>query len=328
MLSLEPLDRSFADRPRFMRPVLVAAGIYNLLWGAAVIAFPSVAFDLAGMQPPRYPQIWQCVGMVVGVYGIGYLIAAGDPLRHWPIVLVGLLGKIFGPIGFVVAALGGDLPWAWGVILIFNDFLWWVPFAAILYFAARHNSDTSVGQPHDLEDSTVIFPSQHGQTLAELSRDRPLMLVFLRHFGCTFCREALDDLAAARQEIERLGMNLALVHMSHPDVASEVMRRYGLEGVHHYSDGNCEIYRAFGLQRARMWQVFGLTVWWRGVAATLRGHVVGRLAGDSFRMPGVFFLYRGEVCGAYRHRTAADRPDYLALARQFQQAHSQRAQIT
>ena len=39
---------------------------------------------------PRYPQIWQCVGMIVGVYGVGYLVAASDPLRHWPIVLVGM----------------------------------------------------------------------------------------------------------------------------------------------------------------------------------------------------------------------------------------------
>ena len=41
--------------------------------------------------------------MIVGVYGIGYAIASTDPLRHWPIVLVNSLGKIFGPIGFAQA---------------------------------------------------------------------------------------------------------------------------------------------------------------------------------------------------------------------------------
>jgi small multidrug resistance pump len=49
------------------------------------------------MELPRYPDIWQCVGMIVGVYGVGYLIAAFDPLRHWPVILVGLLGKVLGP---------------------------------------------------------------------------------------------------------------------------------------------------------------------------------------------------------------------------------------
>jgi hypothetical protein len=71
------------------------------------------------------PVIPQCVGMIVGVYGIGYLIAASDPLRHWPIVLVGFLGKIFGPIGFLAAGLRGDLPWSWGVTILSNDLIWW-----------------------------------------------------------------------------------------------------------------------------------------------------------------------------------------------------------
>lgn len=308
-------DKSHDSRPAFIGPVLRAAAIYDLLWGAAVILFPTAAFQLAGMELPRYPQIWQFVGMIVGVYGIGYWIAASDPFRHWPIVLVGLIGKILGPIGFVIAATQGDLPWLWGVTIIFNDLIWWVPFAAILYYAAKSNLDTSNGRPHDLEDTVLIFPSQGGRTLAELSADRPLMLVFLRHFGCTFCREALADLSRARNEIEDLGFNIALVHMSAPREAEEMMERYGLHDVHLYSDGNCEIYRTFGLERGSAMQLFGFTVWWRGVTATLRGHIVGRLAGDGFRMPGLFFLYQGEVYGSYRHHTAADRPDYATLAR-------------
>ena len=47
------------------------------------------------------------VGMIVGVYGIGYIIASARPLVHWPIILVGFLGKIFGPIGFTKALIEG-----------------------------------------------------------------------------------------------------------------------------------------------------------------------------------------------------------------------------
>ena len=49
------------------------------------------------MEVPRYSFLWQCVGMIVGVYGVGYLAAAAAPLRHWPIVLVGFLGKSVWP---------------------------------------------------------------------------------------------------------------------------------------------------------------------------------------------------------------------------------------
>ena len=120
-----------------MQTALVVAGVYNLGWGTATILFPDALFRFAGMETPRYPQIWQCVGMIVGVYGVGYLVAARDPLRHWPITLVGLLGKVLGPIGFAFALLRRELPGAFGATIITNDLIWWVPFAAILYHAYR-----------------------------------------------------------------------------------------------------------------------------------------------------------------------------------------------
>ncbi|MBA3320017.1 MAG: alkyl hydroperoxide reductase, partial [Pyrinomonadaceae bacterium] len=95
---------------------LYAAGIYNIAWGTWVVLFPLAFFQWAGMESPNYPEIWQCVGMVVGVYGVGYWIAARNPFRHWPVVLVGFLGKLLGPIGFVQAARQGSLPWRFGLL--------------------------------------------------------------------------------------------------------------------------------------------------------------------------------------------------------------------
>ena len=120
---------------------LVAAGIYNLIWGMLAIAWPHLLFDLTGAQRVNYPEIWQCVGMIVGVYGIGYLIAAGDSRTHWPIVLVGLLGKIFGPIGFLGALLRGTFPPLFGLTILTNDLIWWIPFVMILRDAAKHQKD-------------------------------------------------------------------------------------------------------------------------------------------------------------------------------------------
>jgi hypothetical protein len=116
----------------WMKPVLLAAGIYNILWGGFVVLFPLTMFRWLDMPAPNYVEIWQCVGMIVGVYGVGYIAAAFDPLRHWPIVLVGFLGKVFGPIGFLQAALTGTLPWRFGLNNITNDLIWWIPFALIL----------------------------------------------------------------------------------------------------------------------------------------------------------------------------------------------------
>jgi small multidrug resistance pump len=125
--------------PSWMTRWLQAAGLYNLIWGTVVIVSPDLPLRMASMEPLPEPgrAIWQCLGMVVGVYGVGYLCAARDPLRHWPIVLVGLLGKILGPIGFVWTAARGAIPWHFGATILTNDLLWWAPFGMILLRARQ-----------------------------------------------------------------------------------------------------------------------------------------------------------------------------------------------
>ena len=120
-----------------METVLRVAGVYNVAWGAFIVCFPAALFRWAKMEAPNYPEVWQCVGMIVGVYGVGYWIAARDPLRHWPIVLVGLLGKIFGPIGMLNAIYIGRFPPVAALLSLFNDLVWWIPFVLILHCAYR-----------------------------------------------------------------------------------------------------------------------------------------------------------------------------------------------
>lgn len=129
-----PLELA-APAPRWMTWILILAGVYNIAWGASAILFPNLIFDIADIPRPVYPQLWQCIGMIVGVYGVGYLAAARNPARHWPIVLVGLLGKIFGPIGFAQALLDGAFPPIFGLTIITNDLIWWIPFTLILIHA-------------------------------------------------------------------------------------------------------------------------------------------------------------------------------------------------
>jgi hypothetical protein len=76
------------------------------------------------MTLPNYPELFQCIGMMVGVYSIGYWLIARDPERFGPLVYVGLLGKVFGPLGFLAGAITGRLPWSFGWINVTNDVIW------------------------------------------------------------------------------------------------------------------------------------------------------------------------------------------------------------
>src|SRR6476620_849723 len=117
------------------RIAFVLAGIYNMLWGLYAAYDPQWLYRFAGLPDQNYPQIFACLGMVVGLYGIIYLEVARVPERGWLLAAVGLLGKILGPIGLAVLIWTGAWPRATIVLCLTNDVIWWIPFAIYLYDA-------------------------------------------------------------------------------------------------------------------------------------------------------------------------------------------------
>ena len=152
------------------------------------------------------------------------------------------------------------------------------------------------------------------ERLVNLVEDSPLLLVFLRQSGCTFCREAVADIAKTREEIEWSGTRIVLVHMGDRPGIEELLARYGLSSLDRICDASRSLYHAFGLKKGTWRQLFGFKVWVRGIlAGVFGGHGLGRPKADPKQMPGVFFIDRGLIARAYRHRSAADRPCYAAL---------------
>ncbi len=84
-------------RRHFHRVVFLVAGLYNLAWGLYSVVDPQWLFRFARMPLQNYPQIFACLGMVVGLYGILYIEVARVPERGWLIAAVGLLEKFSAP---------------------------------------------------------------------------------------------------------------------------------------------------------------------------------------------------------------------------------------
>lgn len=137
-------------------------------------------------------------------------------------------------------------------------------------------------------------------SLRSLYEERPLALVFLRHFGCIFCREQVADL---RDHPDR---NIAFVCMAGPDEAEDFRRL--MKSPHVFlCDPEAKLYEDFELERGSVKQMFGGEVWRRGFGAGLKGHAVGRPVGDPWRMPGEFILGTdGSVVWEHRPRHAGD----------------------
>ncbi|MEM7658819.1 MAG: SelL-related redox protein [Bacteroidota bacterium] len=157
--------------------------------------------------------------------------------------------------------------------------------------------------------------TESGESLLTLSESHPLMVVFVRHFGCTFCREAMRDLGKLRSQLEEeMNLRLVLVHMSPVSYAEGQLEKYGLKGIHQISDRDQDLYRSMGLKRGTFSQLFGLKMWIEGFrAGIMEGLLVGRERGDGFQMPGYFVLKNGEIIEQYIPQDAADHPDWLAL---------------
>ena len=97
-------------RRKFHQVVFCAAGVYNIAWGLYSVADPQWLFRFSGLPLQNHPQIFACLGMVVGLYGILYLEVARVPERGWLLAAVGLLGKVLGPIGLARLIWSGEWP--------------------------------------------------------------------------------------------------------------------------------------------------------------------------------------------------------------------------
>jgi len=161
--------------------------------------------------------------------------------------------------------------------------------------------------------ATVAYPPH--STLEPLVRDRPSLVVFLRHFGCTFCREALADVAAVQAEISAAGVGTVFVHGVSADEAAPWFDRAGLRDVPRVSDVARAHYLAFGLETTSPAALMRPGLWGRGAACALQHGFSVQPASLLRQLPGVFVVHGPRILAAFRHRSPSDRPDYLALVR-------------
>ena len=172
--------------------------------------------------------------------------------------------------------------------------------------AARRNDSSA-----QLEVAATQFRLSTGETLQEASQSRILVLVFLRHFGCTFTRQILRGLEEIHNRARSRNAELVLVHMLKS--GEEVQYLAGHSDVTRVADPRCELYRAFGLGRGTLMELAGPRVWWLAFVSVFKGCGIGHLAGDGRQMPGAFLFQKGKIIASQRAKSASDLPDLPGL---------------
>ncbi len=143
--------------------------------------------------------------------------------------------------------------------------------------------------------------------------DAPTLLIFLRHFGCIFCRETLADVRAAREE--KASFPPPLFFFQGRPTEGRALLRSHYPDARAVADPGADLYEAFGVGRGGLLKMFGPGVWTGRSRAAGKGHTQGPSGADVFRMPGLFLAHGAEVVWAHDYRDAGDRPDYDRVAR-------------
>lgn len=167
---------------------------------------------------------------------------------------------------------------------------------------------------NQLNQELAAFKSSQGSTLNELSDESRVLVVFLRHGGCPFCRQVLAQLQKLSQELAQHKLQLAIVHMMDQKQADKLLAQYQLQDVPHFSDPDRRLYELFQVKRGGFAETFGPSIWWPGFKTTiLAGHFPGIPGKDLQQLGAAIILDKGHVVASHFSKNSADLPDWDQL---------------
>lgn len=165
-----------------------------------------------------------------------------------------------------------------------------------------------------LADLTVLDPSGAAVRLGDLWRQRPLALVFVRHFGCLLCKEQVAQLRAFWPQFEAAGLPLAIVSSGSARHAAEFVAETGIE-IPLYTDPRRATFKAAGLKHG-VGSTFNLATLKSGFRARAAGHQQSATRGDPWQQGGAFVIAPGDrVLFAQRSEAGGDHVDPRELLR-------------
>jgi peroxiredoxin len=147
--------------------------------------------------------------------------------------------------------------------------------------------------------------------LSSLWTQRPLLLAFTRHFGCTQCKEMLDELVAGGERIAQAGLNIAIITQGTPEVTAIFAQQFA-PGLLCLSDPERKAYEAYGLERGNLFQTFLNPKVWAAISKSRKkGYRVEPppTGQDAMQMSGTFIISQaGRIELPYYYDHIADHP--------------------
>ena len=118
-------------RARHYRLFFALAALVSGAFAIWALLFPAPLLELF-QEDHSYSVMVQGLGLVDGLLALGYAYAALRLDRALPFIAIGLAVKVIAPIVWLLAVTGGQLTARTLTLVIFDDVVWWIPFALFL----------------------------------------------------------------------------------------------------------------------------------------------------------------------------------------------------
>jgi peroxiredoxin len=149
--------------------------------------------------------------------------------------------------------------------------------------------------------------------LSERWARAPLVVAFMRHFGCVFCREHLILLGEAHEDIRAAGGDVVAVFQYSAESTDNFCQSRGVP-FDCFGDPRRSGYRAAGLGRGPRKEYIGINVFRQRKRARSVGARVGIPRGDVAQRPGTFVVdVNGFTAFAHYNRDSTDNPPTSAV---------------
>jgi hypothetical protein len=147
--------------------------------------------------------------------------------------------------------------------------------------------------PHVLDSIVAFDPEGREVRLGQLWADRTAVLLFVRHFGCLFCKQQIADISPLLDRIRSRGAELIV--MGHGSIEdARAFRDEQQLAVPILTDPSREAYCALDMRRG-LASVLAPAVLARGLTARVAGFRQSRVAGDVLQQGGVVVIAPGGV---------------------------------
>ena len=142
-----------------------------------------------------------------------------------------------------------------------------------------------------LAAATVLDAAGTKVNLAGEWAEHPAVIVWLRHFGCVFCREQVAEIRGKRSEIEALGAGIAFVGNGTPRAAAWFQKKFAADSTV-LTDPGLGTYKAIGA-RSGLLSTLGPSAWGAGLRAFRSGARQSTTKGHPYQQGGLVVMAPG-----------------------------------